>query len=51
MAYKTIVEAYVDGKLDSEMSILTTLTGRRDEHLWKIGSYSSTSISFEPEKK
>lgn len=49
MAYKTLVEAYVDGKLYTELSVLTTLTGRRDEHLWKIGSYSSTSIEFEPE--
>ena len=51
MAYKTVVEASIDGKLDAELSILTTLTGRRVDHLWKIGSYSSTSISFEPEKK
>ena len=51
MAYKTVVEASIDGKLDAELSILTTLTGRRVDHLWKIGCYSSTSISFEPEKK
>ena len=47
MAYKTVVEASIDGKLDAELSILTTLTGRRVDHLWKIGSYSSTSIAFE----
>jgi hypothetical protein len=49
MAYKTIVESYVDGKLYAEQSVLTTLTGRRDNHGWKVGSYSSTSIEFEPE--
>lgn len=50
MAYKTLVEVYIDGKMYTELSVLTTLTGKRDEHLWKIGNYSSTSIEFEPER-
>lgn len=51
MAYKTIVEVYVDGELNSIQSILTTLTGKRDDYNWRIGSYSSTSIAFEPEEE
>lgn len=50
MAYKTLVETYIEGKLVAEQSVLTTLTGRRDNLDWKVGNYSSTSIEFEPEE-
>lgn len=49
MAYKTKVETYLNGEFYAELSILTTLTGKREDHNWRIGSYSSTSIAFEPE--
>ena len=48
ITYKTKVDYFVEDKLVADQSILSTLTGRKQEGLWKIGSYFRTTFEREP---
>lgn len=48
MAYKTLIEYYEGEEHISNQTILTTITGRKNNREWKIGNYSRTSIEYFP---
>jgi len=48
ITYKTLIEYYEKDKHLSNKTILTTLTCRKLNRLWKIGSFSRTTIEYEP---
>lgn len=50
ITYKTLTEYFEKDKHISNNTVLTTLTCRKIDRVWKIGSLSRTTIEYEPKE-